>query len=299
MLSPIESALVALLLMVLMFGLGTTLSVERFHEIVAQPRAVLLGLGAQFGWMPLLAYLLARGLDLAPATALGLVITGACPGGTTSNMFAYYARADIALSVSTSAASKLLGVVLMPLCLLLYARSITDQAIAVPYADIVKMLLLLLLPVALGIWLQRLRGPSFARSAERVASAVGLLVIALVVSLSLARNAHLLATIQPSMYAASALLGLLGMLAGYLIARATRLPEAQRRALTLQTGIQNCPLAFAVITTSFQGTQQADMLKVPMLYALLVLFEACAVTLYYRFSAGAEVTPKERTPCMD
>jgi BASS family bile acid:Na+ symporter len=199
-------------------------------------------------------------------------------------MFAYYARADVALSVSTNAASKLLGVLLMPLCLLLYARPITDQAIAIPYADIVKMLALLLVPVALGIWLRRRRGERFARSAERVASAVGLLVIALVVSLSLARNAHLLATIGPSMYAASALLGLLGMSAGELLGRATRLPQAQRRALAIQTGIQNCPLAFAVITTSFQGTQQADLLKVPMLYALLVLFEACAVTLYYRVS---------------
>jgi BASS family bile acid:Na+ symporter len=108
--------------------------------------------------------------------------------------------------------------------------------------------------------------------------------MALVVSLSLARNAHLLATIPPSMIAASALLGPLGMAVGDLFGR---LPQARRRALALQTGIQNCPLAFAVITTSFRGTQQADMLKVPMLYALVVLFEACAVTLYYRRSTCA------------
>ncbi len=285
MLSPLEGALIALLLVVLMFGLGATLTMASFEYVVARPKAVLVGLASQFGFMPLAAYLLGRGFELEPAAALGLVITGACPGGTTSNMFTYYARGDVALSVSTSAASRLAGVLLMPLCLLLYARSIAGTEVAIPYGDIVIMLALLLLPVAFGVWMRRIRGERLARSAEKVASAVGLLVIALVVTISLARNAHLFATVSPAMYATSALLGALGMLFGGVAARASGLPHAQRRTICLQTGIQNCPLAFAVITTTFQGTTQAEMLKVPMLYALLVLIEACLVTLYYRLDA--------------
>jgi bile acid transporter len=287
MLTPVEAALIAFLLVVLMFGLGATLTLDHFRQVLERPKAVLVGLAAQFGGMPLVAFLLARGLDLEPAAALGLVITGASPGGTTSNMFSYYARADVALSVSTNAASKLLALLLMPLCLLLYARPITQAEIAIPYADISKMLALLLLPVALGIWLRGRHGERFARAAERIGGAVGLLVIALVVSLSLAHNAHLFATVTLGMYLASGLLGLLGMVLGDTLARASRLPRSQRRALALQTAIQNCPLALAVITTSFQGAPQAEMLKVPMLYALLVLIEVGALTLYYRFDARA------------
>jgi bile acid transporter len=282
MLSPLETALIALLLIILMFGMGATLTAARFREVVAQPRAVLIGLASQFGWMPLLAYLLARVFALPPEAALGLVIMGACPGGTTSNMFTYYARADVALSVSMTAASKLVGVLLMPICLFLYARPFTDQTVSMPYFDVVKTLALLLIPVALGMALRSRYGEGFARRAEKTGSLAGVLVLVLLVVTSVLRNADLFATITPAMYAASILLGVLGMLLGDLAARTARLPIAQRRAVSFETGIQNSPLAFAIIATSFHGPVQAELLKLPLLYALFVLIEASLVTLYYR-----------------
>jgi bile acid transporter len=282
MLSPVETALIALLLIVLMFGMGATLTVERFREVAARPGAVLIGLASQFGWMPLLAYLLAQSFELPREAALGLVIMGTCPGGTTSNMFAYYARADVALSVSMTAASKLVGVLLMPLCLLLYARPFTDANVSIPYLDIVKTLVVLLLPVALGMWLRKRRGEQFARRAEKAGSLAGLAVLVLLVSTAVIRNAGLFVTVSPAMYAASILLGVCGMLLGDLAARVAGLRKPQRRAVLLETGIQNSPLAFAIIALSFQGPAQAEMLKLPMLYALFVLIEASLVTLYYR-----------------
>jgi BASS family bile acid:Na+ symporter len=108
------------------------------------------------------------------------------------------------------------------------------------------------------------------------------MVLLLLVLTATVRNADLFATIAPSMYAASILLGVLGMVLGDLAARFARLPTPQRRAVSLETGIQNSPLAFAIIAVSFQGEQQAEMLKLPMLYALFVLIEASLVTLFYR-----------------
>jgi len=282
MLSPVETALIALLLVVLMFGMGATLTAERFREVAAQPRAVLIGLASQFGWMPLLAYLLAKTFALPSEAALGLVIMGTCPGGTTSNMFAYYSRADVALSVSMTAASKLVAVVLMPICLFLYARPFTDATVNIPYFDVIKTLAVLLLPVALGMWLRKKRGETFAKRAEKAGSLAGLLVLILLVVLSVVRNADLFRTITPGMYAASILLGVLGMVLGDLAARVAGLPRPQRQAVSFETGIQNSPLAFAVIATSFSGALQTEMLKLPMLYALFVLIEASLVTLYYR-----------------
>jgi solute carrier family 10 (sodium/bile acid cotransporter), member 2 len=287
MLSPLETALIALLLIVLMFGMGATLTVQRFREVAANPRALLIGLASQFGWMPLLAFLLATILELPREAALGLIIMGTCPGGTTSNMFAYYARADVALSVSMTAASKLAGVLLMPLCLWLYARPFTDASVTIPYVDIVKTLALLLLPVALGVALRRKYGEVFAHRAEKAGSLAGLVVLLLLVVTSVARNGAAFASIPASHYAASMLLGLLGMVLGDLAARAAHLPLAQRRAVSFETGIQNSPLAFAVIATSFQGALQAKMLELPMLYALFVLLEASLVTLFYRYRLPA------------
>jgi bile acid transporter len=282
MLSPLETALIALLLIVLMFGMGATLTTERFREVVAQPRAVLIGLASQFGWMPLLAYLLAKTFSLPAEAALGLVIMGTCPGGTTSNMFAYYARADVALSVSMTAASKLVAVVLMPVCLFLYARPFTDTAVQIPYFDVVKTLAVLLIPVALGMWLRKKRGERFAQRAEKAGSLAGLSVLVLLVVLSVVRNAGLFRTVTPGMYAAAILLGVLGMVLGDLAGRVAKLPRPQRQAVSFETGIQNSPLAFAIIATSFSGAVQTEMLKLPMLYALFVLIEASLVTLYYR-----------------
>ena len=292
MLSPFETALVALLLAALMFGMGATLTVDRFRDVAANPRAFCIGLASQFGWMPLLAYLLARVFELPTEAAIGLIIMGTCPGGTTSNMFAYYARADVALSVAMTAASKLVGVVLMPLCLLLYARPFTDASVTIPYGDIVKTLVVLLVPVALGMWLRGRRGERFAQRAEKLGSLAGLLVLLLLVLTATIRNAGLFATIAPSMYAASILLGVLGMVLGDLAARLARLPTPQRRAVSLETGIQNSPLAFAIIAVSFRGEQQAEMFKLPMLYALFVLIEASLVTLYYRTRDRAPFDPR-------
>jgi solute carrier family 10 (sodium/bile acid cotransporter), member 2 len=288
MLSPLETALIALLLAILMFGMGATLTPERFREVAARPRAVLIGLASQFGWMPLAAFLLAKLFELPTEAALGLIIMGTCPGGTTSNMFAYYARADVALSVSMTAASKVVGVLLMPLCLLVYARPFSAADVTIPYGDIVKTLLLLLLPVALGMWLRKRRGEQFARRAEKTGSLAGMLVLIMLVATALLRNAGLFATITPAMYAASILLGVLGMVLGDLAARVAGLAKPQRRAVSLETGIQNSPLAFAIIAVSFRGELQTEMLKLPMLYALFVLIEASLVTLWYRSRDASE-----------
>ncbi|MFT3928420.1 MAG: hypothetical protein QM778_38180 [Myxococcales bacterium] len=282
MLGPLETALLGILLIVLMFGMGATLTPERFREVAREPKAVLIGLASQFGWMPLLAFLLAKGFELPASAAMGLVIMGTCPGGTTSNMFAYYARADVALSVSMTAASKLVAVVMMPVCLWLFARPFSSAEVTIPYGEVIKTLVVLLLPVALGMWLRRRRGEAFAQRAERVGGLAGICVLVMLVGASLFRNASLFSTITPSMYAASILLGVGGMLLGDLAARLFRLPTPQRRAVSLETGIQNSPLAFAIIATSFDGALEAEMLRLPLLYALFVLLEASLITLVYR-----------------
>lgn len=103
-----------------MFGMGAGLGVASFRDIVRRRFAPLVGLLSQFGWMPLIAYSLAKVLALPPAMAISLLVVGCVPGGTTSNLFTVYAKSDVALSVSMTAISTITGVVVMPIVLQLY-----------------------------------------------------------------------------------------------------------------------------------------------------------------------------------
>lgn len=281
MLGPLEKALLAALLLVLMTGIGATLSISHFKQILRSPRGVLIGLASQFGWMPLVAYGLARGLDLPPPMAIGLVLIGCTPGGTTSNMFTYYARADVALSVAMTVVSTAVATVAMPLLLIVYAEPLTSASLRLPLGNIVTTLVLVLVPVAIGIGI-RANSEATAAKAERLGSASGVVVLVLLIGSSLWRNHADLALIPPAGYLAATALGVSGMLLGYAVARAARMGRSQRRAVALETGIQNSPLAFAIILAAFPEAEQAKVLWLPMLYALCVLISASVVTLVFR-----------------
>ena len=281
MLGPIEKTLLAVLLLVLMTGIGATLSPGHFRDILKSPKGVLIGLASQFGWMPLIAFGLAKGLELPPPMAIGLVLIGCTPGGTTSNMFTYYAGADVALSVSMTVVSTAVATVVMPVLLMLYAAPLTSTELDLPLGNIITTLALVLVPVGLGIAI-RARSEAAAAKLERLGSVSGVVVLILLVGTSLWSNHNDLAQIPLAGYVAAGALGLAGMGLGYAISRAFGMPAAQRRAVALETGIQNSPLAFAIILAAFPESEQAQVLWLPMLYALFVLLSASAATLVFR-----------------
>ena len=284
MLGGVEKALLALLLLVLMTGIGATLSGAHFRAILRSPKGVLVGLASQFGWMPLIAFGLAKLLALPTEMAIGLVLIGCTPGGTTSNMFTYYARADVALSVSMTVVSTAVAVVVMPGLLMLYVAPLTPAEFKLPLGNIATTLALVLVPVAIGI-LVRAKSERAALRIEKLGSLSGVIVLVLLVGSSLWRNHADLMKIPATGYAAAVALGVLGMALGYLAARALRLPGSQRRAVALETGIQNSPLAFALIIAAFPGPEQSTILWLPMLYALFVLISATVVSIWLRRSA--------------
>ena len=281
MLSGGEKALLALLLVVLMMGMGATLERRHIREVLAKPRGVLVGLASQFGWMPLIATTLSVVLGLPNELALGLLIVGCTPGGTTSNLFAYFARADLALSIAMTAISTLVAVVAMPAVLWLYGRNFTDNSFTLPLKDIVVTLLLVLLPVAIGMFV-RSRSALWARRVERAGSVCGVGVLLLLVVSGLINNNAIFALIPIGGYVGAVALGLVGIALGYLAATFSGLNEAKRRAVALETGIQNSPLAIAIILASFPESSHEVMLRLPLLYALCVLFTSTGVAWWMR-----------------
>jgi len=281
MLGPVEKALLAVLLLVLMTGIGATLSPSHFRDVLKSPKGVLIGLASQFGWMPLIAFALAKVLDLPAPMAVGLVLIGCTPGGTTSNMFTYYAGADVALSVSMTVVSTAVATVVMPLLLVLYATPLTSTELTLPLGNIVTTLALVLVPVGIGIAI-RARSEAAALRVERLGSASGVVVLVLLIATSLWSNHADLSRIPVAGFVAAVALGVVGMGLGYGVSRVVGMGEPQRRAVALETGIQNSPLAFAIILAAFPEAEQAQVLWLPMLYAMFVLISASIATMIFR-----------------
>lgn len=136
------------LLGVIMFGMGLTLSPSDFKILWQHPKSVLAGVVAQFVIMPLTAYVLAVTLQLPPAIAAGVILVGACPGGTASNVMTFFARGNVALSVAVTSVSTLLAPVLTPAIFYLLAHQWLEISASAMLMDILKIVML---PIVLGV----------------------------------------------------------------------------------------------------------------------------------------------------
>jgi len=238
---------IALLLGVIMFGMGMTLSGTDFKKALERPRDVALGVLAQFTAMPLVAYGLALALRLPPELAVGVILVGTCPGGTASNVVTYLARGDLALSVSMTSVATLLAPVLTPMLTLWLAGQWIPVSAGALFLSIVKIVLL---PVAAGVLAHRF----WSKTVERVAPMLPLVsvsaivaIVAFVVSVNMER---ILAT-APTLFVAVALHNVIGLSLGYAVARALGMDDAKRRAVTIEVGMQNSGLAVSLAAVHF------------------------------------------------
>lgn len=295
LLHDIDQILLAVMILLIMFGMGASLTVDDFRTVARRPRAVLIGFLSQFGLMPLVAWGLAILLQLPPAFAIALILIGCLPGGSTSNMFAYFARGSVALSIAMTTASTLMAILMMPLLLELYASGFTRQIsdamraqgeeadFVIPTANIIASLLLVLVPVAAGMIL-RIRSRAWAKTAEDTAGFVAIIVILYLIGTAFARHGALFLQTPREIYFASVCVGLLGFMFGYWVARLFRLQPIFQRAISLETGIQNGPVAFAIILLSFTEPIQSQMLWIAILYSTFIVMTSSFITLWYRRS---------------
>lgn len=170
-------SVLSLLLGVVMFGMGTTLSLKDFVLVFKRPKDVLLGAVAQFFIMPFLAYLLSRAFDLSPALTVGVVLVGTCPGGTSSNVITFMSKGDLALSVTMTSVSTVLSPILTPfITYLLIGEKIAFD----PVGMFLSILQIVILPICLGVALRTFL-PRLARAATDYTPAVSALAISLII----------------------------------------------------------------------------------------------------------------------
>lgn len=264
--------------LLVMLGLGATLTLADFRRALTDKRGIGIGLASQYGWMPLLGYTAAVAADLPDELAIGLLLMTCASGGNASNMFSWFSKADVALSVSMTAISSILSVVAMPLLLGLYSGRFTDAELHMPYVRIVGTLVGMMIPLGLGMLL-RAKRPDLAAKIERPAKWAGGVVILIIFYVGADDLVANIEATDGAMLLSSLSVAASGIILGFLAARVGGLPTAQQRAVAFETGIQNFPVVIAVVLASFPDEQQGEILLMPLVYAVFALVMAGIITI--------------------
>lgn len=238
---------IALLLGVIMFGMGVTLKTEDFKIAFVKPIPIVIGVILQFLIMPALGFSLAVFLNLPPEIAAGVVLVGACPGGTASNVMVYLSRGNTALSIAMTTISTLLAPILTPYLTLFYAQKWLPID---PTSLFLSILKIVLAPVILGLLVKKFL-PKLADKSEEWTPSISVIAIMAIIACVVALNVENIITTGIVIFIAVALHNLLGLTLGYVIARVLNQDKKNCRAISIEVGMQNSGLGAALAHAHF------------------------------------------------
>ena len=230
---------VAILLGVVMFGMGLTLSLHDFSEVFKRPVQVLIGIVGQFILMPAIAYALALSFNLEPAIAAGVMLVGCCPGGTSSNVMSFLGKGDVPLSVTITACTTVLAPVVTPALFYVAAKQWIDIDPLVMFFSIVKIVIL---PIVGGVIINAL----FRSTVQKVVLAlplVSVVAIIAIVTAVVAASAQRIAETGHLIFVVVALHNCIGYALGYLLGVVFKMKTQQKKTLAIEIGMQNSGLA--------------------------------------------------------
>jgi BASS family bile acid:Na+ symporter len=237
------------LLGVVMFGMGMTLTWRSFAQVAQRPGRVGLGLGLQYAIMPLAAWGVGLALGLPPAVLAGLVLVGASPGGTASNLICFLARGDLALSITLTSASTLAAIVATPLLTWLYV----GERVPVPaWQMLASIFKVVLLPVGLGVLINSLAQPWLQR-VRPVFPLLSVFAIVVIIAIVVALNRDNLASMGSTVAFAVVLHNGIGLGAGYGFGWLLTRDQRTARTLAIEVGMQNSGLAVALAIKYFSA----------------------------------------------
>ena len=274
----------------IMLAMGLSLVTDDFKRIFDKPRAVFIGLCGQLLLLPVLGFAIAFGFGLPPELAVGLIVLTACPGGAHSNLYASLARGDVALSVTLTAIAGIVTVLTIPplikLATIVFASG--GEVVDLPLLETMgRIFMMMVIPVAIGMWL-RARSARWASRLERVVKSMAVAMLLLIVFGSIASQSENVLAFAAQAGLPVLTLNLLAMLSGYWMATTAKLPGSQCRSITLEVGIQNAALAFALTA----GMLNSINVAIPaILYSILVYFTGLLVIAQGRLGPAAEPTP--------
>lgn len=267
----VSTYVLAAALCIIMLGMGLSLVTDDFKNIFRYPKAIFIGLLNQLVFLPLIAFGIVTLLPMKPEIAIGVMILAACPGGPTSNLISFMAKADLALSVSLTALSSLITIVTIPFMVNFALTYFLDQGQEIQLdvlQTIAQIFVIVVIPIAIGMGIKK-KKPVFADKMGRpVRIASGIILGVIILGIVLKERAHFVEYIEKAGLATLAL-NLFTMGVGYLTAKALKLNRKQGYSIAIESGIQNGTLAITIAVVLLGNTAYAIA---PAVYSLLMFF---------------------------
>ena len=253
--SFIKTSYVNYLLMIVMFGMGLTLKFADFKVVFTRPKDIIIGAISQFTIMPLLAFLLSMIFKLPTELAVGVILVGTCPGGTSSNVMTYLAKGDVALSVGMTSVSTILAPFATPLLTLLYAGQRVNVNAVNMFISIVQVVII---PIGLGFIINRFFH-KFTSHIKEILPLISVLAIVSIVAAVVSANSSRLMQVGYLIIIVVALHNCLGYLLGFIIGKLLRLDNSKCKAISIEVGMQNSGLATSLASTHFASMPLATI----------------------------------------
>lgn len=234
--------LIVPLLQIIMFGMGTAMSIKDFAGVIKMPKAVGIGLLCQFTIMPFVGVGLAVAFDFPTEIAAGIVLIGCSPSGLASNVMSFIAKANLALSVTLTACATLLAPVLTPFLMEILA----GQFVPIDFwAMVWSITKIVIIPIAAGLLFNHFLHGKF-QWIDRVMPLISMAGIAFIITIITAAGREGLLTMGLAIFAAAIVHNALGYFLGYWVSRLFRMPEQDCRTIALEVGMQNGGLASGI-----------------------------------------------------
>lgn len=237
----------SLFLAAAMFGMGTSIEVVNFKNLLKSPKIIFLGALCQYTIMPLLAMALCFVFKLPKDISLGVILVGACPGGTASNVLSHIAEGDVAYSVLLTIASTLLAPIITPLLVYLMAGSIVEVSFFAMFKSIVEVIVI---PVGLGIFVNAVLRNKI-KKIDFIFPLISSAAIALIIAAIVGLNAEKIMTSGLLVFAVVIIHNLFGLLIGLGVGKLFNLDYNKKSTLSIEVGTQNSGLAVVLANTNF------------------------------------------------
>ena len=269
----VNSVVIPLCLFLIMMGMGLTLVTNDFKRVLKYPKAVGIGLTNQLILLPIIGFALANIMPLRPEYAVGVMLLVLCPGGTTSNLFTYLAKGDVALSVTMTAIASVITVFTIPIVLsfsLIYFMGSGSEFELPVLKTVLTLVLLTIVPISIGMLIKRY-APKIADRSQLYVSRFGVIFLTFLVLFLGYVQRDIIVDAFIATGPISVLLNVSTMALGYYSSKWFGLNLAQRTSVTLEVGLQNSTLSIFMALTLLSNY---DMSMMPAIYTLVMFLSA-------------------------
>jgi len=269
----VNAKVIPISIFLIMMGMGLSLVVNDFKRVVKYPKAVAIGLTNQLIFLPLVGFALATFMALEPEYAVGVMLLVLCPGGTTSNLFTYLAKGDVALSVTMTAIASVITVFTIPIVLsfsLVYFMGAGSEFQLPVAKTMISLIALTILPVSIGMLIKRY-APNAAEKAQVMVSRFGVIFLSFLVLFLSYVQRDILVEALIATGPVSLILNVSTMALGYYSSKWFGLNPAQRRSITMEVGLQNSTLSMFMALTLLANYK---MSMTPAIYTLIMFLTA-------------------------